>query len=149
MTKRRKRNKKKSLSKGWTTLAVVIGVIALLIGRGLYEQRDISGAAVDMEVHAEGKVIYDTYCASCHGPSGEGQLVSPAQGQAIAPPHDSTGHTWHHPDDYLISVTANGGSVSMPAFGTTLTDSEIDAVLDYIKTFWTPAQRQQQSNISQ
>ena len=37
----------------------------------------------------------------------------------------------------------------MPAFGEQLTDEEIWAVIDHIKTFWKPGQREGQSEISQ
>src|SRR5689334_20690026 len=48
-----------------------------------------------------GKLIYDEHCARCHGANLEGQpnwrhrLPS---GRMPAPPHDPTGHTWHHSD---------------------------------------------------
>ncbi len=62
-----------------------------------------------------------------------------------APPHDDTGHTWHHPDEVLFGITKHGlvppyaptGYESdMPAFGGVLTDSEIRSVLAYIASSW-------------
>ncbi|WP_170942271.1 c-type cytochrome, partial [Noviherbaspirillum denitrificans] len=63
-----------------------------------------------------------------------------------APPHDETGHTWHHPDSVLFDIVKNGlvpgrtapdGYQSdMPAYGTTLSDADITAVLAYIKSTW-------------
>ena len=64
-----------------------------------------------------------------------------------APPHDGTGHTWHHDDDLLIEIITYGGMGNpedfypMPAFGDTLTGPEIEAVLAFIKTLWTDDQR--------
>jgi mono/diheme cytochrome c family protein len=65
-----------------------------------------------------------------------------------APPHDATGHTWHHPDSALFGITKEGLSPGkyaprgyqsdMPAFGGVLTDEEIWAVLAYIKSTWPP-----------
>lgn len=64
-----------------------------------------------------------------------------------APPHDDTGHTWHHPDEVLFGITKNGlvppyappGYQSdMPAFAQTLSDQEIRAVLAYIASHWSP-----------
>jgi mono/diheme cytochrome c family protein len=96
---------------------------------------------------ALGREVYDANCAACHGLQGEGQIaLSVPAGQNPAPPHDSTGHTWHHPDAQLIAVTTNGG-ISMPAFGGTLSDEEIAASLAYIKTFWTEEQRLQQAGL--
>jgi len=65
-----------------------------------------------------------------------------------APPHDDSGHTWHHPDHVLFGITKKGlvppyapqGYLSdMPAFGDKLSDDEIWAVLAYMKTRWTSA----------
>ena len=67
-------------------------------------------------------------------------------GRLPAPPHDASGHTWHHPDQVLFSITKNGlvldetapsGYESdMPAFKATLLDSDIAAALAYIKSAW-------------
>ena len=63
-----------------------------------------------------------------------------------APPHDASGHTWHHPDAVLFGITKHGlvpGKYAppsyqsdMPAFGKQLSDAEIWAVLGYIKSTW-------------
>ena len=62
-----------------------------------------------------------------------------------APPHDESGHTWHHPDNVLFAITKNGlvppyapsGYESdMPAFRGRLSDDEIWAVLAFIKSQW-------------
>ena len=67
-----------------------------------------------------------------------------ARGRLPAPPHDESGHTWHHDDVVLFEVTKYGlakhapaGYQSdMPAFGDRLSDDEIVAVLAYIKSRW-------------
>ena len=46
----------------------------------------------------EGKKVYRTYCAVCHGKNLEGQPnweTFGADGRLPAPPHDESGHTWH------------------------------------------------------
>ncbi len=98
---------------------------------------------------ATGERVYVEACAACHGPQGEGQRGGdvPA-GQMPAPPHDQTGHTWHHPDEQLFQITKYGGMMGMPAFGDSLTDDEIEAVLAYIKTMWTEEQRALQAERS-
>jgi mono/diheme cytochrome c family protein len=95
-----------------------------------------------------GKKIYVQECASCHGLKLEGQpdwrrkLVN---GRMPAPPHDDSGHTWHHPDEVLFGITKHGlvppyappGYPSdMPAFAGKLSDAEIRAVLAYIASHW-------------
>lgn len=97
---------------------------------------------------ADGKTLYEQHCASCHGAKLEGQPDWRARlpnGRMPAPPHDDTGHTWHHPDDVLFGITKHGlvppyaprGYESdMPAFGDKLSDDEIRAVLAYIESHW-------------
>ena len=101
----------------------------------------------DLEV---GKAVYVQHCASCHGLKLEGQpdwRRPLANGRMPAPPHDDTGHTWHHPDEVLFGITKNGlvppyapaGYQSdMPAFAQTLSDQEMRAVLAYIASRWSP-----------
>ncbi len=69
-------------------------------------------------------------------------------GRMPAPPHDESGHTWHHPDGVLFGITKNGVTPpygppgyesDMPAFAGKLFDEEIRAVLAYIKSHWTSA----------
>lgn len=94
-----------------------------------------------------GTQVYDKSCAACHGDQLEGEpnwRTALPEGGLPAPPHDETGHTWHHPDDLLLKITKYGGqSVApagfisrMPAFGHVLSDEEIAAVLAYIKSQW-------------
>ena len=52
-----------------------------------------------------GQTLYTNNCASCHGAKLEGQpnWRSPnADGVLPAPPHDPTGHTWHHDNGLLF-----------------------------------------------
>ena len=58
-----------------------------------------------------GKVICAEHCASCHGVKLEGQkdwMSRLPDGLMPAPPHDETGHTWHHSDKYLFMITKYG-----------------------------------------
>ncbi len=98
---------------------------------------------------ALGQSVYDRACAACHGNRLEGQpkwQEKLPSGRMPAPPHDASGHTWHHPDAVLFGITKYGlvpGKYAppkyesdMPAFAGTLTDEEIWAVLAYIKSSW-------------
>ena len=99
----------------------------------------------------DGRQLYAERCASCHGANLEGQpnwMVRKPDGKLPAPPHDETGHTWHHSDKQLFTIVRDGlatiapGYVTdMPAFGTTLSDAAIVAILDYIKSTWPDRQR--------
>ena len=110
-------------------------------------QNPAAAPAVDL---VAGKAIYENSCASCHGANLEGDADwrSPGpDGRLPAPPHDETGHTWHHPDSLLFTYTKLGGEETlaqqgiefnsgMPGFGDELTDAEIWDVLGYIKSTW-------------
>ena len=95
----------------------------------------------------EGATLYETHCAGCHGTdlAGEPDWRSPgSDGLMPAPPHDETGHTWHHPDAQLFEITkhgtaaivGNGYESRMAGFGEVLSDTEILSVLAYIKSTW-------------
>ena len=65
----------------------------------------------DASVLATGAVVYQKHCAACHGAHLEGQprwRERDAQGRMPAPPHDASGHTWHHPDRLLFDITKQG-----------------------------------------
>lgn len=103
---------------------------------------------------ASGQAIYEANCAECHGPDGEGQpnWQRPGpDGLFPAPPHDSSGHTWHHPDSQLLQIIAQGGSTpnsTMPAYQDSLSEEEMEAVLAYIKTFWGASEQKYQEQVS-
>ncbi|MBL4692263.1 MAG: cytochrome c [Magnetovibrio sp.] len=94
-----------------------------------------------------GEPLYQKYCASCHGKNLEGQAnwkTTKMDGTLPAPPHDDSGHTWHHPDKLNFNYTKNGGAANapkgfksgMPPFKESMTDSEIWATLSFIKSRW-------------
>jgi len=108
---------------------------------------------------AMGKQLYDANCAACHGIDLEGEpdwQRRRADGTLPAPPHDATGHTWHHADDLLFAITKQGTAALAPAgyktnmmgFGDHLSDDQIRAVLDYIKSRWPEKIRAAQADIT-
>ncbi|MFP4327583.1 MAG: c-type cytochrome [Paracoccaceae bacterium] len=109
---------------------------------------DMSLAAADP---ARGAVLYADHCAACHGAELEGQpdwRRPGPDGLLPAPPHDASGHTWHHGDRLLFDYTRLGGQAAleargvtgfdsgMPAFGGVLSDAEIRDILAFIKSTW-------------
>ena len=108
-----------------------------------------------------GKPVYDKQCASCHGIKLEGQSrwqEKLPSGRMPAPPHDASGHTWHHPDSVLFGITKQGlipGKYAppkyesdMPAFAGVLSDEEIWAVLAFIKNTWPEKIRKAQAEVN-
>jgi mono/diheme cytochrome c family protein len=95
-----------------------------------------------------GAKVYAAQCAACHGRNLEGQpdwrrrLPS---GRLPAPPHDDSGHTWHHPEELLFKITKyglvpphapEGYESDMPAYAGKRSDEEIYAALAYIMSHW-------------
>jgi len=113
----------------------------------------------DPTLIARGKLVYDQQCASCHGSKLEGQpnwRKRLPSGRMPAPPHDPTGHTWHHSDKQLFDMTKIGpaGLVpgyqsDMPVFKDTLADADIWAVLSFIESTWPPDIRERQKRMTQ
>ena len=125
-------------------LAAVAGMAALL-----WRTQQGEDPAV-----VQGRALYTEHCAACHGASLEGQpdWQQPLpDGRLPAPPHDASGHTWHHSDRELLLITKHGMSAlvpgydsDMPAFEGILSDEEIMAVLAFIKSTWPERERRYQ-----
>jgi len=151
------------------TMAVVLatGSAALVVIAALAQQhggeasaQDVTflGEPVTAEDIAVGRGLYAANCASCHGDNLEGQadwMRRLENGRMPALPHDETGHTWHHPDRQLFTITRLGvGGVvpgydsDMPAFKDVLTDEQIRAVLAFIKSTWPERQRTFQADVT-
>jgi len=127
------------------SLAFLVGAIVVALQTGSRSMADPENA----QQVARGKPMYERHCASCHGARLEGQpnwQEKLPTGRMPAPPHDASGHTWHHPDSVLFGITKHGlvpGKYAppsyqsdMPGFGGPLSDDEIWAVFAYIKSSW-------------
>lgn len=111
----------------------------------------IAGHELDDRDLTNGQSLYAEHCASCHGANLEGQpdwRTPDEDGILPAPPHDETGHTWHHDNQLLFEYTRLGGEEAlsargvmgfasgMPGFADALTDGEIWDILAYIRSTW-------------
>jgi mono/diheme cytochrome c family protein len=153
-------------------LALFVALVAfggVLMVRGWWHHDGMAGDRADEPVLItaddpatirKGKALYDARCASCHGAQLGGQedwREAGPDGRRPAPPHDDSGHTWHHPDAVLFAMTKYGiepfappdYESGMPAFRGVLDDAEITAVLAYIKSTWPDAIRDRQRRMSE
>ena len=111
----------------------------------------MAGHELDDRDLRNGQVLYKEHCASCHGAELEGQpnwRRIGEDGLLPAPPHDPTGHTWHHDNRLLFDYTKLGGKGLMEARGVTgfksgmegfadaLSDDEIWDILAFIRSTW-------------
>jgi mono/diheme cytochrome c family protein len=104
---------------------------------------------------AIGKALYAQHCASCHGVNLEGQpnwQTRNADGKLPAPPHNDSGHTWHHSDEQLFKITKLGVSAIVPGymsdmvgFQGKMSDEEIQAVISFMKSTWSTPHRDYQA----
>lgn len=128
--------------------ALCITRLGLCIGAILAGCGERPAAASGEAQLALGAKIYARSCAECHGANLEGQpnwRERLPNGRLPAPPHDDSGHTWHHPAAVLFEITKRGlvppiapadYDSDMPAFEGRLSDDEIRAVLDYVASRW-------------
>ncbi len=145
-----------------TKIVVLVGAVALGAAVFLWQTGATGPTFADAEdtaLVAQGEAVYAEQCASCHGARLQGQpnwRLRQSNGRLPAPPHDETGHTWHHSDAHLFQVTKFGtASVAGPSyktdmapFGGVLSDAEIWAVLAYIKSRWPSSVRQRHAEIN-
>lgn len=128
-------------------LAFLIGGLVLTFG-----SPDAWPSAVKVALHVrQGEQVYNANCLSCHlGPTGGNIADDP-------PRHNSNGHTWHHPDCALRTMVREGSAgivetsrsaLPMQPFKDLLSRDEIDAVIAFIKTMWTPDQRKAQASFT-
>lgn len=129
---------------GLLVAGIAAGVLVWRTGQAPAARPDLDAP----DLIALGGEVYATQCASCHGADLEGETpdwrARKATGRLPAPPHDETGHTWHHSVDQLFAITKHGIEAfapegyesDMPAYGGTLSDREIWAVIAYIRSTW-------------
>ena len=127
--------------------AILAGALGWVVFQNSGSRPNVGLASVDIE---SGQALYGEYCAVCHGANLEGQpdWQSPDEdGRLPAPPHDESGHTWHHADSLLFEYAKFGGKVAManlgiefdsamPGFDDELSDEDLRNILAFIKSTW-------------
>lgn len=125
--------------------------LASLTARPALAAHELEGRDIDA-----GRIVYADNCAACHGENLEGQdnwQQQNADGTWPAPPHDASGHTWHHDNLLLFQTVKLGGqgalalrgitnfTSGMPAFHENLSDEDIWNVLAFIRSTWPERER--------
>ena len=160
MTPERKRRAMSwnTIAAGAAALAAALALGAWFLLRGADGDPPLADAS-DPELVALGAAVYREHCAACHGRNLEGEpgwRRRRPDGTLPAPPHDETGHTWHHPDELLFRLTREGPAAvagkgyrsTMPGFAGVLDDREILASLAYIKSRWPRRVREAQERLN-
>ena len=133
---------------GAAVAMLAASAVATVLGlRTQAAPREHFADAENAETVLEGKRLYASHCASCHGRRLQGQLLWQVRDEFAgrrAPAHDQTGHTWQHSDEDLFAMTKFGRFPTtpatvksyMPAYAQNLSDDRILAVIAYIKATW-------------
>jgi mono/diheme cytochrome c family protein len=138
----------------WAALIAGEAAVVAVVGYFLF----VAPADPQQAQTSAGRQLYMANCASCHGADLEGQpdwMTRNENGRLPAPPHDESGHTWHHSDKQLFTITkfglqaiSPGYESDMPAFEDKLTDDEIRLILQYIRSTWPERARDYQAERS-
>ncbi len=130
----------------WRAKNISALLVAALAASHTHAAHELDGRDI-----ANGETLYAEQCASCHGAGLEGQpnwQTAGDDGVMPAPPHDETGHTWHHDNKLLFTYTKLGGEGAleargitgfksgMPSFEDVITDEEIWDILAFIQSTW-------------
>lgn len=144
---------------GWPSKVVLIVLAGIVVSTMLlaalwtWSGQRRSTAAAEI-----GRQVYVQHCAACHGVQLEGQAqwqTRKPDGRMPAPPHDATGHTWHHTNEQLFGIVKHGIEAfappgyksDMPAYKDVLSDDDILAVLAYIEGTWPESIRQRREQM--
>jgi len=149
----------------------IIGVLLLLFGTciaaiavlWIYVPMDddepvvINGEAVaplpklDAGRIAVGGEVYARHCASCHRSDLNGASnwrMRQPDGSHTPPALNATGYTWQMRDQIIINIIKQGVNPNspkgMPAYAGKLSDAEVVAVMDFLKSHWDRPNRKSQ-----
>jgi mono/diheme cytochrome c family protein len=131
----------------WLGMAAMTGAASLALVLAHPEEAVPRADPENSAQIAIGRALYARHCASCHGANLEGEANwrrRKPDGSLPAPPHDASGHTWHHPDTQIFAMTKHGSAAympsgyasGMPGFVGALEDREIWAIIAFIKSRW-------------
>lgn len=135
-----------SLRRVFAVVAVALVVFALALTaawrlRGLTistARTELNSAASNDELRKQGRLLYLTSCAGCHGPEGHGD--GPTAAELKPPPRDLTQETWKFGTsrDAVRQVIRDGiPGTPMPG-SPLLSERELEALVAHVRA-WAPA----------
>lgn len=91
----------------------------------------------------DGKLMYDAWCARCHGTDGKGPLEG-VELDTPVPDFTDCSFTTREPRKDWLAVVMHGGparglSMTMPAWGEAITEDQARAIISHVRTFCTEA----------
>ncbi|HEX9272550.1 MAG TPA: cytochrome c [Candidatus Binatia bacterium] len=92
---------------------------------------------------SEGKKLYLTYCASCHGDNGKGDGPA-AQSLPVKPANHTSGSVMNQfTDKFLMEIISKGGSAvgkspMMPAWGGQFKEDQLRDIVAYVRSIADP-----------
>lgn len=136
------RSKKEGKNKNKRWAIAIILIAALAVGYSILT-KDGGPTSPSPQV-VKGEKLYGTYCISCHGNKGVGEnpkdIYATDEYGFVAPPLDESAHAWHHTDEGLVMMILDGSprNPRMRAWKGVLTEEDAAALVEYIKSLWSP-----------
>ena len=118
--------------KNYFIVAAVVLVVLILVACGA---KDITkpGKAVNLTGDpVAGKVIYDGYCKSCHGPAGTGGIANPGSDDGTVPELNPIDMDFSSHDQFLYALSSGNSMINAFAVND-------DGSLSSIGSFSSPA----------
>jgi mono/diheme cytochrome c family protein len=113
-------------------MLVIFCALALLAVVGCEAERRKSDAELGLNpTQAMGRHVFDANCARCHEPYSSRGLHGPSLHNIYKRQYLPSGMPAN--DDRITEVISRGRA-KMPAFGNTLSDAQVNALLAYLKT---------------
>ncbi|MEP7383580.1 MAG: cytochrome c [Gemmatimonadota bacterium] len=119
------------------TRDAIVLYLQSLPGDGRVPAAAAGGGAAVVGV-ADGAALYAAWCASCHGARGKGDGPNARYLPVTPAAHADASVMSRRADDALYDTIAGGGAIMnrsprMPAFGATLTDAQLRALVAYLR----------------
>jgi mono/diheme cytochrome c family protein len=99
---------------------------------------------------AEGKNLYVTYCAACHGDQGKGDGVAARSLPAKPADHTNAAVMSQLSDKYLTDIITKGGSAVnkssfMPAWGSSLNPKQVSDLVAFLRSLANTANKEEKA----